>query len=110
MIIITDMTYQQNKHFNTYKEGLDLEFLREYCMEHGERRMMERGETLEEAGEPAQWVAFVERGCFKYMVHNDEEGKDYKCITYGFPLEMIDNKDTRRAIINASYQFLCGEK
>lgn len=46
-------------------------------MEHGERRVMERGETLEEAGEPAQWVAFVERGCFKYMVHNDEEGKDY---------------------------------
>ena len=24
-----------NKHFYTYKEGLDLEFLREYCMEHG---------------------------------------------------------------------------
>ena len=23
-----------NKHFNTYKEGLDLEFLLEYCMEH----------------------------------------------------------------------------
>ena len=44
-------------------------------MEHGERRVMERGETLEEAGEPAQRVAFVERGCFKYMVHNDEEGK-----------------------------------
>ena len=35
------------KDFNTYKEGLDLEFLREYCMEHGERRVMERGETLE---------------------------------------------------------------
>ena len=66
---------QDNKQFNTYKEGLDLEFLREYCMEHGERRVMERGETLEEAGEPAQWVAFVERGCFKYMVHNDEEGR-----------------------------------
>ena len=24
-----------NKQFNTYKEGLDLEFLREYSMEHG---------------------------------------------------------------------------
>jgi hypothetical protein len=55
------MTQNKNKHFNTYKEGLDLEFLRAYCMEHGERRVMERGETLEEAGEPAQWVAFVER-------------------------------------------------
>jgi hypothetical protein len=38
-----------NKHFNTYKEGLDLEFQREYSMEHGERRTFERGETLEEA-------------------------------------------------------------
>ncbi len=66
-----------NKQFNSYKEGLDLEVLREYCMEHGERRVMERGETLEEAGEPAQWVAFVERGCFKYMVHNSSEQKDY---------------------------------
>ena len=69
------MTHQQNKHFNTYKEGLDLEFMREYCMEHGERRTFERGETQEEAGEPAQWVAYVERGCFKYMVHNDEDGR-----------------------------------
>ncbi len=25
-----------NKNFNTYKEGLDLEFLREYHMEQGE--------------------------------------------------------------------------
>ena len=30
-----------NKHFNTYKEGLYLEFLQAYCMEHGERRVME---------------------------------------------------------------------
>jgi hypothetical protein len=42
-----------------------LEFLREYCMEHGERRTFERGETLEEAGKPAQWVAYVERECFQ---------------------------------------------
>ena len=78
---------KQNKHFNSYKEGLDLEVLRRYCEEHGEERMFERGETLEDVGEPAQWVAFVERGCFKYMVHrsatketlgsskNDEEGR-----------------------------------
>lgn len=45
------MTHQPNKHFNTYKEGLDLKFLREYCMEHGEWRVMERGEMLEETGE-----------------------------------------------------------
>ena len=87
------MTHQQNKHFNTYKEGLDLEFLREYCMEHGERRSFLRGETLEEAGEPAQWVAFVERGCFKYMVHNDEEGKDY-CTGFAFEGEFVTDSPT----------------
>ncbi len=76
------------KDFNTYKEGLDLEFLRAYCMEHGERRVMERGETLEEAGEPSRWVAYVERGCFKYMVHNDEEGKDY-CTGFVFEGEFV---------------------
>ncbi len=43
---MTNMTHQQNKQFNTYKEGLDLEFLREYCMEHEERRMIECGEML----------------------------------------------------------------
>lgn len=84
------MTHQPNKHFKTYKEGLDLEFLREYCMEHGERRTFLRGETLEEAGEPAQWVAFVERGCFKYMVHNDEEGKDY-CTGFAFEGEFVSD-------------------
>ena len=57
-------------------------------MEHGERRTFLRGETLEEAGEPAQWVAFVERGCFKYMVHNDEEGKDY-CTGFAFEGEFV---------------------
>ncbi len=45
-----------NKQFNTYKEGLDLEFLREYCMEHGERRTFLRGETLEETGELSRMI------------------------------------------------------
>ena len=79
------MTHQTDKQFNSYKEGLDLEPQREYCMEHGERRVMERGEKLEEAGEPAQWMAFVKRGCFKYMVHNNEENKDYCIKDYFLP-------------------------
>ena len=78
----------ENQHFNTYKKGLDLEILRKYCVEHGEKRTIERGEVLEEAGEPAQWVAFVEKGCFKYLVHNDEEGKDY-CTGFAFDGEFV---------------------
>ena len=45
-----------NKYFNSYKEGLDLEFLREYCMEHGKRRVIERGEMLEETGELSRMI------------------------------------------------------
>jgi hypothetical protein len=71
-----------NKHFNSYKEGLDLKLLQEYCMEWGE--------TLEEAGKSAQWVAFVERGCFKYMVHNDENGKDY-CTGFAFESKFVSD-------------------
>ena len=54
--------------FNLYKDGLDLETLRHYCMEHGEVRLLKRGEIFEDAGKPSQYVAYVERGCFKYMV------------------------------------------
>ena len=74
--------------FNLYKEGLELEFLRHYCMEHGKVRLMKRGEILEEANEPSQYVAYVERGCFKYMVHNNEEGKDY-CTGFAFEGEFV---------------------
>ena len=82
------MTHRPSKQFNTYKEGLDLELLREYCMEYGERRSFLHGETLEAMGEPAQWVAYVERGYFKYMVHNGEEGKDY-CTGFAFEGEFV---------------------
>ena len=55
---MTNMTHQQNKQFNTYKEGLDLEFLREYCMEHGERRVMERGEMLGRRASWPEWLTY----------------------------------------------------
>ena len=38
-----DLTHQPSKQFNTYKEGLDLELLREYCIEHGEVQTFLRG-------------------------------------------------------------------
>lgn len=80
----------KKKQFNTYKEELDLEFLWNYCMEHGEERTLERGEMLEETGKPAQWVAYVEQGYFKYMVHNEEEEKDY-CTGFAFEGEFVAN-------------------
>lgn len=77
-----------NIHFNFYKDELNLEFLRHYCINHGEVRLMRRGETFEETGKPSQYVAYVERGCFKYMVHNDDESKDY-CTGFAFEGEFV---------------------
>ena len=74
--------------FNLYKDELDLEPLRRYCMEHGEERLLKRGEIFEDAGKPSQYVAYVERGCFKYMVNNEEEGKDY-CTGFAFEGEFV---------------------
>ena len=34
-----------NKHYNSYKEDLDLEFLREYWEEYVEERTFERSKT-----------------------------------------------------------------
>ena len=43
--------------FNLYKDGLDLESLRHYCMEHGEVRLLKRGEIFEdEANRQNMWL------------------------------------------------------
>ena len=64
-------------NFNSYIRGLDLEFLKTYCMEKGKLLSLSRGEILEDVGKPAQWVAYVVKGCFKYIVRNEVEAKDY---------------------------------
>lgn len=64
-------------HFNSYKEGLDLKFLQDYCLKHGQLLHFERGEELEHAGNPARWIGYVNKGCFKYTVHNQAQDKDY---------------------------------
>ena len=74
--------------FNLYKDGLDLNFCVFTGVEHGEERLLKRGEIFEDADKPSQYVAYVERGCFKYMVNNEEEGKDY-CTGFAFEGEFV---------------------
>ncbi len=94
-----------NKQFNTYKDGLDLELLREYCMEHGEVRIFGRDEMLVREGEMSRWLGYVAKGCFKYIVKNKTENRDY--IT-GFAFEdefvgdfpnCIDNRESAVSIV-----------
>ena len=81
------MTHQTNKHFNTYKEGLDLEFLREYCMEHGERRVMERSEMLEETGELSGMICLFHLQpptiCCPIRITVTEQRKDSEILDAG---------------------------
>ena len=41
--------------------------LRTFCEQEGEAVTYGKGELLEREGEPAQWIAYVESGAFKYM-------------------------------------------
>lgn len=77
------------KHFNSYKEGLDLDFVRQYCLEHGEVKTFKRGELLEKAGEVSQWIAYIESGYFKYMANEMGGGK--KCAGFAFEGEFVAN-------------------
>ena len=79
--------------------SLDLETLREFCKREGETVIYRKGDQLEHEGDPAQWLAYVESGCFKYVNYgiSDErahitwfsfEGEyvvDYPTFLYGYP-------------------------
>ena len=64
-------------HFNSYKQVLDLHFLKELCLTRGTVRQLQKGDFLEDIGQPSRWIGFITKGCLKYIVHNDAEGKDY---------------------------------
>ena len=49
--------------------SLDLETLREFCKREGEIVTYRKGDQLEREGNPARWLAYVTKGCFKYVKH-----------------------------------------
>ncbi|MBR6261761.1 MAG: hypothetical protein IKR05_00920, partial [Prevotella sp.] len=63
--------------FNIYKEGLDLQFVIDACMQRGRIWNMKKGEVFELVGEPARWMGFIKTGYLKYVAHNEVDGKDY---------------------------------
>lgn len=52
-----------------------MERLREFFDQEGEAVTFSKGELLECEGEPAKWIAYVERGCFKYMKRGVSDDK-----------------------------------
>ena len=57
--------------------SLDLETLREFCKREGETVIYRKGDQLEHEGDPAQWLAYVERGCFKYVTHGISDDREH---------------------------------
>ena len=85
--------------FNTSTLRTELARLREYCEREGEAVMFNKGDQMEHEGDLARWLAFVERGCFKYVIRGLSDDKahitwfsfegefvvDYPTFLYGRP-------------------------
>ena len=87
--------------FNTAGLGTELARLRAFCEQEGETVTYGKGELLEREGEPAQWIAYVESGAFKYMTKGMSDNRvhitwfsfegefvaDYPRFLYGRPAQ-----------------------
>lgn len=65
------------KLFNSYNTGINLDFLRQYCIDNGQIHLMKRGTVFQQKNLPSLYIGYVYTGCFKYTVRNDAEEKDY---------------------------------
>ena len=65
------------QRYNIPSNSIDLQQLYGYCEQHGEVVTYKKGERLEQEGEPARWFAFVEQGCFKYVVNGISDEREY---------------------------------
>ena len=74
--------------FNIYKEGIDLQLVIDACQKRGKVRHLKKGEFFEHEGEPAQWMAYIKSGYFKYVVHDRITGKDYS-MAFVFNGELV---------------------
>lgn len=63
------------QRYNTSYPNTNFQRLRAFIEQHGEVVDYNRGEQLESEGTPAQWFAYVEKGCFKYVTHGISDGQ-----------------------------------
>ena len=63
------------KEFNTYIDGIPLEFWRDLCREEGVTKKMGKGESFLAIGDVCKYLGFIESGSFKYVAytHDGEE-------------------------------------
>lgn len=63
------------KEFNTYIEGIPLEFWRDLCQNEGSHKKLKKGESFLSTGEVCKCLGYIESGSFKYVAYtkNGEE-------------------------------------
>ena len=63
------------KEFNTYIEGIPLEFWRDLCREEGNLKRLKKGEYFLSSGDVCKYLGYIETGSFKYVAytHDGEE-------------------------------------
>lgn len=64
--------------------------LRDFCNRHGEIVNYRKGEQMETEGDPAQWFAFVEKGCFKYVTRGISDNREH-IVWFSFFGEFVGN-------------------
>ena len=57
------------KEFNTYIDGIPLEFWRDLCREEGELKQFKKGEYFLTTGEVCKYLGYIESGSFKYVAY-----------------------------------------
>ena len=70
------------ENFNSYKDDVNLDFLRQYCLRNGKAKMIKRGEIFVRVGEPSHHIGYIEKGCFKLLVSGKQYKKYPKCLKH----------------------------
>lgn len=60
------------REFNTYIDGIPLEFWRDLCREDGELKKLKKGESFLITGRICKYLGYIESGSFKYVAYTHE--------------------------------------
>lgn len=60
------------KEFNTYIEGIPLEFWRDLCRQECVRKRLKKGESFLTIGDVCKYLGYIESGSFKYVAYSQE--------------------------------------
>ena len=60
------------KEFNTYIEGIPLDFWRDLCREEGELKRLKKGEYFLSVGDVCKYLGYIESGSFKYVAYTNK--------------------------------------